>query len=86
MDCCKQACVDALAIAAPPVAREAVTSAYAAVVGVVPTAAYGPPAVAESAAMHPGWAPQLGHNRVSIVACLVNTMVNIVGTSAKDRG
>jgi hypothetical protein len=29
---------------------------------------------------------QLGHNCASVVTCLVNRMVNIVGTSAKDRG
>ncbi len=83
---CKQARVATLATTAPAIAGEAATSANEAVAGEAPTAAYGPPAVAESAAMHPGRAPQLGRNHVSVVACLVNTMVNIVGTSAEDRG
>jgi hypothetical protein len=86
VDRCKQACVAFLATAAPPVAGEAATSAYAAVSGMAPTATYGPPAVAESETMHPGRAPQLGHNCTSVVARLVNTMVNIIGISAKDRG
>ncbi len=75
-----------MATAAPLVAGEAATSTYATVARVAPTAAYGPPAVVESAAMHPGRAPQLGRNRASVVARLVNTMVDIVGTSTKDRG
>jgi hypothetical protein len=82
----EQARIAALATAAPPIAGEAATSAYVDVARVAPTAAYGPHAVVESAAMHPRQAPQLGCNRASIVACLVNTMVDIVGTSAKDRG
>jgi hypothetical protein len=86
VDHCEQARVAALATAVPPVTREAATAANAAVARVTPTATYGPPAVAGSAAMHPGRATQLGHDRASIVAHLVNTMVDIVGTSAKDRG
>jgi hypothetical protein len=86
VDRCKQAHVAALATAAPPIAREAATSAYVAIGRAAPTAAYGPPAVAESAAMHPGRAPRLGRDSASVVACLVNTMVDIVGTSTSDRG
>jgi hypothetical protein len=48
VDYCKQARAATLAIAAPAVAGEA------------PTAANGPPAVAESAAIPPVRAPQLG--------------------------
>ncbi len=84
-DRCKQACVAALTTAGPVVAREAATSANGAVAREVPNAAYGSPAVLGSAAMHHGWAPQLGGDHGSIVAHLVNTMVDIVGTSAKDR-
>jgi hypothetical protein len=36
--------------------------------------------------MHNGLAPQLGSEHASIVTHLVNKLVNIVGTSAKDRG
>jgi hypothetical protein len=86
VDYCKQACIAALAAAGPVVAREAATSANGAAAGEAPNAAYGPPAVAGSAAMHHRRAPQLGGNCASIVACLVNMMVNIVGNSAKDRG
>jgi hypothetical protein len=86
VDCCKQVRVVTLATAAPAVAREAATSTNGAITGEAPTAANGPPAVAKSAAMHHGWAPQLGHNHASVVARLVNTMVDIVGTSAEGRG
>ena len=51
-----------------------------------PMPPYGLPAVVGSATMHHGRAPQLRGNCASVVICLVNTMVNIVGTSAKDRG
>jgi hypothetical protein len=86
VDCRKQARVAALATAGPVVAGEAATSANGAVTGEAPNAAYEPPAVAGSGAMHHGRAPQLGGDHASIVTCLVNTLVNIVGTSAKDRG
>jgi hypothetical protein len=86
MDCCNQAHVAALPTAGPVVAREVATSTNGAVTGEGPNAAYGPPAVAGSAAIHHGQAPQLGGNHAIVVACLKNMMVNIVGTSAKDRG
>jgi hypothetical protein len=86
VDHCKQACIAALPTAGPVVAGEAATSANGAVAGEVPNATYGPPAVAGSVAMHHRWAPQLGGNYASVVACLVNTMASIVGISAKDRG
>jgi hypothetical protein len=86
VDCCKQACIAALATAGPVVYGEAATSANGTVAGEAPNAANRPPAVAGSAAMHRGWAPQVGGNGASIAACLVSTMVDIVGTSAKDRG
>ncbi len=86
VDCCGQACIAALPTAGPIVAGEAATSANGAIAGEAPTAAYGPPAVVGSAAMHHRWAPQLGGNRASVVACLVNTMVDIIGNSAKNRG
>jgi hypothetical protein len=85
VDCCKQACLAALATAGPVIAREAATSANGAVAREAPNAAYGSPAVVGSAAMHHGRAPQLGGYHASIVACLVNTMVDIIGTSAKNR-
>ncbi len=78
--------IAALPTAGPVVAGEAATSANGAVAGEGPNAAYGPPAVAGSAAIHHGWAPQWGGNHASIVPCLVNTMVDIIGTYAKDRG
>jgi hypothetical protein len=59
-DCCNQACVAVLVTSGPPIAGEAATSANAAIARVAPTAAYGPPAVAESAAMHPRNAPKWG--------------------------
>ncbi len=83
---CEQACVATLTTAVPAVAGEAAIFANGAVAVEAPTAAYGPPAVVESAAMHLGRAPQLGRNCASIVACLVNTMANIVGASAENRG
>jgi hypothetical protein len=86
VDHCEQACISALATAGSIVAGEAATSANGAVAGETPNAAYRPPAVAFSAAMHHGRAPQLGGNRASVVACLVSTMVYIVGIFAKDRG
>jgi hypothetical protein len=86
VDCCKQACIAALATAEPVIAGEVATSANGVVAGEAPYAAYGPPAVAGSAAMHHRQAPQLGGNHASIVACLVITMVDIVGASTKDRG
>jgi hypothetical protein len=86
VDCCKQACIATLATAAPAVADEASTSANGAVTGEAPTATNGSPAVVEIVAMHPVQAPRLGGGCASIVACLVNMMVAIVGTSAKDRG
>jgi hypothetical protein len=60
VDCRKQACIAALATAEPVVAGEVATSTNGAVAGEVPNAAYGPPAVAGSAAMHHRRAPQLG--------------------------
>jgi hypothetical protein len=81
-----QAHFDALATAAPTVAGKVATSANAAVAGEAPTATYGQGTEAEIAAMHLGRAPHLGGNRAGIVACLVNMMADIVGTSAKDRG
>jgi hypothetical protein len=86
VDCCKQACIAALATAEPVIAREAATSTNGAVAREAPNAAYGPPAVVGSVAMHHGQAPQLGGYHASVVACLVNTLVDIVGTSAKDKG
>jgi hypothetical protein len=86
VDRCKQAQVAALPTAGPVVAREVATSANGAVAGEVPNAAFEPPAVGGGAAIHHGRAPQLGGDRASIVACLVYTMVNIVGAYAKDRG
>jgi hypothetical protein len=86
VDCCNQARIAALPAAGPVLTREVATSANGAVTGEGSNAAYGPPAVVGSAAIHHGRAPQLGGNHASIVACLVNTMVDIVGTSAKDRG
>jgi hypothetical protein len=86
VDWCKQVCIAAVATAGPVVSWKAITSANRTVAGEAPNAAYGPPAVAGSAAMHRKWAPQVGGNRASIVTCLVSTMVDIVGTSAKDRG
>jgi hypothetical protein len=86
VNCRKQAHVAALPTAGPVVAGEVATSTNWAVTGEAPNATYGPPAVAGSAAMHHGRAPQLGGNCASVVACLVNTMVDIIGTSAKDRG
>ena len=86
VDCCKQVRVVTLATAAPAVADEASTSANGAVTGEAPTATNGSPAVVEIVAMHPVQAPRLGGGCASIVACLVNMMVAIVGTSAKDRG
>jgi hypothetical protein len=86
VDLCNQACVAALPTAGPVVAGEADTSANGAVAGEGHNAAYGPPAVAGSVAIHHRRAPQLGGNRASVVARLVNTMVNILGINAKDRG
>ncbi len=40
VDCCKQACIAALATAAPAIAGEVATSANAAIAGEVPTATY----------------------------------------------
>jgi hypothetical protein len=86
VDCCKQVSNATLATAVPAISGEALTSANGAIAGEVPTATNGPPAVAEIAAMHTVQAPQLGRNCASVVACLVNMMVDIVGTSTKDRG
>ncbi len=86
MDRCKQARIAALPTAGPVVTGEAATSANGVVAGEGANAAYGPPAVAGSAAIHHGRAPQLGGHCASVVACLVNMMVDIVGTYAKDRG
>jgi hypothetical protein len=86
VDCCNQAHVAALPTAGPVVAGEVATSANGAVAGRGHNAAYGSPAVAGSAAIHHRQAPQLGGNHASIVACLVNMMVDIVGTYAKDQG
>ncbi len=86
VDLHKQARVAALATAGPVIAGEAATSTNGTNAGEAPTATYRPPAVVGSAVMHHGWAPQLGGHHASIVACLVNTLVDIVGTSAKDRG
>jgi hypothetical protein len=66
--------------------QEAATFTNGFVVREAPTAAYGPPAVAESAAMPPRRATQLGCNCASVVAHMVNTIFDIVGISAKDRG
>jgi hypothetical protein len=77
VDCCKQSCAAALPTAGPVVAGKAATSTNGAVAGEVPNAAYGPPAVAGSAAMHHRQAPQLGGNHANIVACLVIKMVHI---------
>jgi hypothetical protein len=86
VDCCKQACIAALATAGPAIAGEAATSTNGSIDGEAPTAAYGPPAVVKSVALYTGWAPQLRRNRASVLAHLVNTMVDILGISAKDRG
>jgi hypothetical protein len=86
VDCHDQACVAALPTAGPVVAREGATSGNGAVDREGHNATYGPPAVAGNAAIHQGRAPQLGGNHVSIVSCLVNTMVNIVGTNINNRG
>ena len=72
VDCCKQARVAALPTAGPVVAGEVATSANGAVAGEAPNAAYGPPAVGGNTAVHHGRAPQLGGDRASVVACLVN--------------
>jgi hypothetical protein len=69
-----------------PVAGEGATSGNGAVNGEGHNATYGPPAVLGNAAIHHRRAPQLGGNRASIVACLVNTMVNIVGTNTNNMG
>jgi hypothetical protein len=83
----KQACIAALATAGPVIARETSTSfANGAVAREAHNATYGPPAVAGSAAMHHEQAPQVGGYHASSVACLVHTMVEIVGISVKDRG
>jgi hypothetical protein len=86
VDCRDQTHVAALPAAGPVLAREVATSANGAITREGSNAPYGPTAVAGSAAIHHRRAPQLGGDHASIVACLVNTMVNIVGTSAKDRG
>jgi hypothetical protein len=86
VDCCNQAHVAALPTAGPVVTREAATSNNGAVTAEGNNAAYGPPAVAGSATIHHRQAPQLGVDQASIVACLVNMMVNIIGTSTKDQG
>jgi hypothetical protein len=86
VDCCNQARVAALPTAGPVVAGEAATSTNGAVTKEGPNATYGPPPVVGSATIHHSWAPQLGGNHASVVACLANTMVNIVGTYTKDRG
>jgi hypothetical protein len=86
VDCCNQARVAALQTAGPVVAGEGATSANGAIAGEGHNATYGSPAVAGNAAIHHGRAPQLGGDHASVVACLVNTMVNIVGTNANDRG
>jgi hypothetical protein len=62
VDCCDQAFVAALPTAGPVLAGEAATSTNGAVTGERSNAAYGPPAVAGSAAIHHGRAPQLGGN------------------------
>jgi hypothetical protein len=86
VDHCNQAHISALPAAGPVLAVEAAISANGAAAGEGPNAAYGSPAVVGSAAIHHGRAPQLGGNHASIVACLVNAMVDIVGTYAMDRG
>ncbi len=86
MDCCEQVNIATLATAAPAVTGEMPTAANGAVAGEAPTAANGPPAVAESAAIPSMRAPQLGRDRACIVACLVNKMVDIVGTFTNNRG
>jgi hypothetical protein len=63
----KQARIAALATAGPVVAREAASSANGVVAGEAPNAAYGPPAVAGSAVVHYGRAPQLRGDHASIV-------------------
>jgi hypothetical protein len=78
--------VAALPTAVPVLAGRAATSANGAVTGEGSNAVYGPPAVAGSAAIHHGRAPQLGGYHASVFACLENMMVNIIGTSAKDSG
>jgi hypothetical protein len=86
VDYCNQACITVLPTAGPVLAKEAANSANEAVTGEGSNAAYGTPAVAGSATIHHGRAPQLGGDHARIVARLVKTMVDIVGTSAKDRG
>jgi hypothetical protein len=86
VDCCDQACIAALPTAGPVLAKEAATSANGAVTREGSNAAYGLPAVADSAAIHHGQSPQLRGDHASIVACLVNMMADIVGTSTKDKG
>jgi hypothetical protein len=77
VDRCDQACVAVLPTAGPVVAGEGATSGNGVVVGEGQNAAYGPPDVAGNAAIHHKRAPQLGGNRASVVACLVNMMVGI---------
>jgi hypothetical protein len=80
------ACIAVLPTAGPVVAEEGATSGNEAVDGEEHNVTYGPPDVAGNAAIHHGQTPQLGGDRASVVACLVNMMVDIVGTNAKDRG
>jgi hypothetical protein len=86
VDRCNQACIAALPTAGPVVAGEGATSANGAVAGEGHNAAYGPPAVAGNAAIHHGRAPQLGDDPASVVAHLVNMMVDIIGTNTNNRG
>jgi hypothetical protein len=86
VDCRDQASVAALPTAGPVVAREGATSGNWAINGEEYNVTYRPPDVGGNAAIHHGRAPQLGGDHASVVACLVNTMVDIVGTNAKDRG
>jgi hypothetical protein len=86
VDHCDQARVAALPTAGPVVAGEGATSGDGAVNGEGHNATYGPPDVAGNAAIHHRQAPHLGGDRASIVACLVNAMVDIIGTNAKDKG
>jgi hypothetical protein len=60
VDCCNQACVAALPAAGPVHAREVATSANGAITREGSNAAYGPPAVVGSVAIHHGQASEMG--------------------------
>jgi hypothetical protein len=86
VDHCDQARVAALPTAGPVVAGEGATSGNGAFHGEGHNATYGPPAVAGNVDISHGRAPQLGGDHASVVARLVDMMVDIVGTNANNRG